>query len=280
MLIDKSSIYKSINNENNGNIVLKENFSVIILLETRKICKFLTVNLQNLEKIQNKQYLPGFKNRNLIKNDVNSLKLNLTLNFQRLESFIISIKTFLASRKKRCLCIFIDEDHQKCSMFCFEIYEMNEHVLNNILLSYSRKYHNFISSFRKIQQTHLNRVKKFAVFDELDSKEQNIHKKSFMKQEVILKEDKKIDEINKNLFSLTTTLMEIKNLIYKQDFEIEKIDIHIEKINTNLEKTNKEILKFDEKFDGIKDKSIISLFSVIIFLLLCLFLKHNPHNFL
>ncbi|KAG0440284.1 t-SNARE affecting a late Golgi compartment protein 2 [Dictyocoela muelleri] len=123
-----------------------------------------------------------------------------------------------------------------------------------------KKLQAILLEYRKNQQEYLKNIKNVQIFDELE----NIEGNEIM---ICTSKQKRIDDVRKSIFFITTVLMEIKSLVLQQNESIDRIDFNLEISNNNLNLASKEMRKIGKSRGLYKNRIIVFLISVLVILL-------------
>lgn len=123
-----------------------------------------------------------------------------------------------------------------------------------------RKLQMLLLDYRKNQQEYLRSIKNAQIFDDLENIEGN-------EITICTSKQKRIDDVRKSIFFITTVLMEIKSLVIQQGDSIDRIDFNIEISNSTLGLSAREMRKIVKNRGTYKNRIIIVLISILIILL-------------
>lgn len=81
------------------------------------------------------------------------------------------------------------------------------------------------------------------------------------------------DKLKKNMYFLTTMLMELKSVILAQNEKLDRIEEYLVMSYENIQKTNEILVDVKNKKNNIKDRIIYMLCIIVILLMSCAVIK-------
>lgn len=240
MLIDHTLQFRTLKNEP------AKNFEPLILpLKIRESIKFTNKQLFELKLLQERQCLPSFSKRTQKKQEINKLKCEIRMLLARLDKYMreISMLNVSLSVRKR----------------------MKDHFANSV--------HLLLLEYREMQQKYLRKIKDLQIFDDLEDPRPLQSKDNVPQRFLSQKKQNDIENVRNSMYFITSMLLEMKTIVASHSEMIDRIDFLIDETNNNLNLANIEIERIPRKYGGLKDKLIIFLIIIMIFLISILMLR-------
>lgn len=134
---------------------------------------------------------------------------------------------------------------------------------------FSKELQQIVHKYRSIQQDFLKKVSCMEIFDKLEENEEVA---------VLLDNKKQINDIRQSIFSLTTTLMELKMLVVDQNWKMDRIEFYMIDTNENIKKTNMELMEMPNSRIFFKNRIIYCLLLFVCILMVLTLVKVYRHK--
>jgi len=216
-------------------------FTPISIDHIKRRVKRIKADVNDLYVMQERHCLPSFVSRKQRIEEISSKKTEINSGIEEVEAEIRMVNAYKISKTMR----------------------------KNIADYLSLELHKVVHSYRAMQQDFLKKVSCMEVFDAPDEHDESM---------LVSENTSQMNDVKRSIFSLTTTLMELKMVIGAQAWKLDRIEFFMACANENIKNANHELVLMPSKSTFLKNKVIFILTCLVVILFFLSVAKVSKHR--